>query len=155
MRHDLPQALLRDDEHLTWLPHDRGHEHRLASDQPQLPEEPSRSVDADHPLTGARLLDHRHLPFQDHEEVAVPVTLPVENVPGPTRRCSPTVSSALICPSLSLGTRRRGPATRSGPMPASPSGALQAVRLLAGKRPPAPQQHPSMTTASAGAPSGR
>ncbi len=44
--------------------------------EPQLAEEPSRAVNADHLLAGAGLLDHGHLPLQDHEEVAVPVTLP-------------------------------------------------------------------------------
>ena len=59
-----------------------GHEHRLAGDQAELAEEPPRAVNADHSLAGARLLDHRHLPLEDHEEVAVPVALAVEHVPG-------------------------------------------------------------------------
>ena len=103
VRDDLAQPLLRDDQHLAGLAHDRGHEHRLTGDQPQLAEEPSRSVDPDHLLADARLLDHRHLPLQDHEEIAVAVTLPVEHVARLDRRRSPTVSSALICLSLSLG----------------------------------------------------
>ena len=79
---DLPQPLLRDDQHLAGLAHDRRDEHRLAGDQAELAEEPPRSVNADHSLAGARLLDDRDLPLEDHEEIAVAVALAVEHVPG-------------------------------------------------------------------------
>src|ERR1700735_843276 len=88
---DPPQTARRDDEPLARLDNHRRHEHPLTGDQAKLAEKASRTVDADHLLAGARVLDQGHLALNDHEEVAVPLTLAVKDVsdldlPGHARR---------------------------------------------------------------------
>src|ERR1700722_16237676 len=77
---DLAQTARRDDEHLARLDDHRPPEHPLTGDQAKLAEKAARTVDSDPLLVGARILDHGHLALDDHEEVAVPLTLAVEDV---------------------------------------------------------------------------
>src|ERR1700722_10533127 len=62
---DLAQTARRDDEHLTRLDNHGRHEHPLTGDQAKLTEKPARTVDSDHLLAGARVLDQGHLALDD------------------------------------------------------------------------------------------
>ena len=79
-RHDFAQPVGRDDQHLSRLHHDSGHEYRLSGDETKLAEETTRTVDADHALFTTGLLNDRDLALQDDEEVAVAVTFAIEDI---------------------------------------------------------------------------
>src|SRR3984957_2313168 len=78
---DLAQPARRDDEHLAGLDNHRRHEPPLAGDQAKLAEKASRTVDSDRLLAGAGVLDQGDFALDDHEEVAVPFTLAVQDLP--------------------------------------------------------------------------
>jgi hypothetical protein len=69
---ELAQPLAREADDGARLAHDRGQEHRLAGEQPELANEAARAMDGDE---AAGALDDRHLPLEDHEEVTARVVL--------------------------------------------------------------------------------
>ena len=80
----LAQALHRHGQDLAGLLDHRRQQRGLVGEQAQLAEEPAGPVHGDHPLGPATLLlDDRHRPREDHEEVVVLVALPVEDLAWP------------------------------------------------------------------------
>ena len=69
------QRFHRDVEDLACLAHLRGHKGDLAGEEVEFTEEPAPAVHADHPVRGFQDGDQS---FQDDEEIALPVALPVE-----------------------------------------------------------------------------
>jgi hypothetical protein len=116
--HQVPELADRDREHLARVQGHRGVVGALAGQQAELAEEPAAAVDGDDAFLGRPVpLDRRHLPGQDDEEVAVPVALGEQDIPGRVTRCRPCAASAAIWASLSRGYAP----CRSGVSPAASS----------------------------------
>lgn len=88
------ETLRRYNQNLARLAYHRSHEHCMPGQQVQLAQEPARAVHADNVLLRSVARDDRHLPREDHEEVATGIPFAKQHLarlraaPTPMRRKS-------------------------------------------------------------------